>query len=501
MPIITNNSLINFLVVIATVIFTAIIYIKYKYTYWKRKGIVQLKPTFPYGNHGSALPRGIALGRLVKDFYDEFTRQGLKVGGIYMGLSPQLVVMDPEYAKDILTTDFQYFTDRGIYHNKNSPLTVQILTQEGAEWKESRTKFTNIFTSAKMKYFFETLKKSSEELRTNLKQFVDNDKDMDIFEMIACYTTDIIADVVYGIEAGSFKPEGSIFRRMGTDLFGKLTLLEQFSLFLTICYPKIAKILNISQIQNEIGKFFIKLFKDAMEHREANGIKRADFLELLIEMKKAGVKMTDEEMGAQAFLFFGAGFETSSMSSALTLLELALHQDIQDKVREEIHAVLKRHNGQISYEMLKEVPLLDKAFNETVRKYPPLSALNRVCVKDYKFRNSDIVIEKGTPVILPVIGYQTNPDYYPDPQKWDINRFEDKNQKHIGYYPFGDGPRNCIGSRFGIMQVRLGLISVLRDYKVTVSPNTEVPIKFHKQTFVNSTIDRIMLRLESVKKN
>ncbi|CAG9833532.1 unnamed protein product [Diabrotica balteata] len=501
MSIPTNSFLINFLVIIATIILSAIIYIKYKYAYWKRKGIVQLKPTFPYGNHGSALPRGIALGGAVKKFYDEFKRQGLKVGGVYMGLSPQLVVVDPEYAKDILTKDFQYFTDRGIYINKNNAVSVNILTQEGAEWRESRAKFTSIFTSAKMKYFFETLRKSSEELRTSLKQYVDNDKDMDIFEMIACYTTDIIGDVIYGIEAGSFKPEGAIIRRLGNELFGKFTLWDQVKLFLTICYPNIAKILNISPIQEYIGDFFIKFFKEAIEYREANNIKRADFLELLIEMKKEGVKLTDEEMGSQAFLFFAAGFETSSMSSSLTLFELALHQDIQEKVREEIQTALKRHNGEISYEMLKEMTLLDKAFNETVRKYPPLSALNRTCVKDYKFKNSDIVIEKGTPVILPVIGYQADEDFYPDPVKWDINRFEDKNEKHVGYYPFGDGPRNCIGSRFGIMQVRLGLISVLRDYKVTVSPNTKLPLKFHEQTFVSSTIDRILLRLESVKQD
>ncbi|KAI2473973.1 hypothetical protein C4B38_000069 [Diabrotica virgifera virgifera] len=501
MSIVTNSSLINFLIVIATIVFTATIYIKYKYSYWKRKGIVQLKPTFPYGNHGSALPRGIALGRIVKRFYDEFKKQGLKVGGVYMGLSPYLVVVDPEYAKNILTTDFQYFTDRGIYINKNNPISVNILSQEGAEWRESRAKFTNIFTSAKMKYFFETLKRSSEELRTSLKQFVDSNKDLDIFEMIACYTTDIIGDVIYGIEAGSFKPEGAIIRRLGNELFGQFTLLDQLKLFITICYPGIAKILNISQIQEHIGSFFIKFFKDAMEYREANNIKRADFLELLIEMKKAGVKLTDEEMGSQAFLFFAAGFETSSMSSSLTLMELALHQDIQDKVREEIHAALKKHNGQVSYEMLKELTLLDKAFNETVRRYPPLSAITRTCVKDYKFRNSDISIEKGTPVIFPLIGYHANPDYYPDPLKWDINRFQDKNEKHVGFYPFGDGPRNCIGSRFGIMQVRLGLVSVLRDYKVTVSPNTKLPLKFHENTFVTNTIDPVLLRIESVKKD
>lgn len=84
-------------------------------------------------------------------------------------------------------------------------------------------------------------------------------------------------------------------------------------------------------------------------------------------------------------------------------------------------------------------------FIETMRKYPPLTALTRVCVKDYKFPDSEIFIEKGTTAILPVLGYHYDPEVFPDPEKFNPDRFEDKNVKYDGYLPFGYGPRNCIG--------------------------------------------------------
>lgn len=74
-----------------------------------------------------------------------------------------------------------------------------------------------------------------------------------------------------------------------------------------------------------------------------------------------------------------------------------------------------------------------------------MPSLRRVCVKDYQFPDSNVVIEKGTNVILPVIGWHHDPDLFPDPEKFDPNRFEDKNAKYEGFFPFGEGPRNCIG--------------------------------------------------------
>ena len=72
--------------------------------------------------------------------------------------------------------------------------------------------------------------------------------------------------------------------------------------------------------------------------------------------------------------------------------------------------------------------------------------LNRICVKDYQIPGTDIVIEEGTPVIIPLLGLQRDPDYYPNPLKFDPERFSSDNKiTPYTYLPFGGGPRNCIG--------------------------------------------------------
>lgn len=85
---------------------------------------------------------------------------------------------------------------------------------------------------------------------------------------------------------------------------------------------------------------------------------------------------------------------------------------------------------------------------ETLRMHPPIAQLERVCTQDYILPDSNLLLKKGTTVQIPVIGLHYDPDYYPDPYKFDPNRFsleEKAKRSHYVYLPFGTGPRNCIG--------------------------------------------------------
>jgi cytochrome P450 family 6 len=79
---------------------------------------------------------------------------------------------------------------------------------------------------------------------------------------------------------------------------------------------------------------------------------------------------------------------------------------------------------------------------ETLRKYPPVPRLTRKCVKDYKIPDEDIIIEKGTTVVLSVLGIHYDEEYYPDPEKFDPERFTEENKNlrhHYSHIPFGEG--------------------------------------------------------------
>lgn len=109
-------------------------------------------------------------------------------------------------------------------------------------------------------------------------------------------------------------------------------------------------------------------------------------------------------------------------------------------------------------------------FAETLRKYPPLPILTRECTNEYKFPGTNAVIEKGTAIFIPIMALQRDEKYYPDPLKFNPDRFNDKSAiPPMTNLPFGDGPRNCIGMRMGRMLAKIGLILMLQHYRFEIA--------------------------------
>jgi cytochrome P450 family 6 len=277
-------------------------------------------------------------------------------------------------------------------------------------------------------------------------------------------------------------------------------------------FPELARALGFRGLPKDIADFFMKVVKDTVSYREKNNYTRKDFLQLLIDLKNNelaeedgykhdGKTLTIEEIAAQSFVFFVAGFETSSTTMTFALYELAKHQDIQDKVRQEIETVLAKHEGKITYESIQEMKYMNRVIDETLRKYPPVPFLTRKCVKDYKIPDEDIIIEKGTTVVLSVLGIHYDEEYYPDPEKFDPERFTEENKNlrhHYSHIPFGEGPRLCIGMRFGLMQTKVGLTSLLKKYKFTVNKKTIEPLKMKVNSVILAADGEIWLDAQKI---
>lgn len=89
------------------------------------------------------------------------------------------------------------------------------------------------------------------------------------------------------------------------------------------------------------------------------------------------------------------------------------------------------------------------SFAETLRKYPPAPVFLRKCTKSYRVPETDVIIEAGLSVLIPAYGLHRDPEYFPDPENFDPDRFSEDNKTKIRdytYIPFGDGPRICIGN-------------------------------------------------------
>lgn len=231
---------------------------------------------------------------------------------------------------------------------------------------------------------------------------------------------------------------------------------QRLSYFFANACQDLCRTLNIQITPKRIQDFFLRIINEAVEYRETNKIRRNDYFDMLLQLKNNGKlegdsttvgKISYTDLTAACFVFFIAGFETSSTALSYALYELAINQELQDRTREEIEKVLQNHDGEITYEAIMNMDFADRVINESLRKYTPGNVLMRRCTKNYTVPGSNIVIEKGKFVFLPMHAIHNDPEYFPEPEKFDPDRFLPENSKErnpFAFLPFGEGPRICM---------------------------------------------------------
>lgn len=288
----------------------------------------------------------------------------------------------------------------------------------------------------------------AERFRDNLLPLAEMQKPVDMKELCTEYTMDVIGLIALGLEFNAIRnPEGecSIF---GRGIF-RLSRLDRFKRSFALTFPTLATQLNVQLRDKAETDFYLNMIQKTIEHREKNNIQRKDFLQMLMEIKNSSHmgggedgKLTLVELAAQTFLFFFAGFETSSSTMAFAAYELALNEELQDRARTEIRDVLSRHGGVFTYEACLELKFLDQVIHETLRKYPVSPLLRRKVAKPYQIPATGIVLEEGMAVWTSVMGIHHNPEIYPEPEKFDPSRFTKANiaSRHpYAYLPFAHG--------------------------------------------------------------
>lgn len=137
--------------------------------------------------------------------------------------------------------------------------------------------------------------------------------------------------------------------------------------------------------------------------------------------------------------------------------------------------------GCISYDKLASLEYLDACISETLRLNNSVLAVERSPSEDYKLGDTNIVVEKGTVIQIPVHAIHHSDDFYPDPYRFNPERWIGENKDNLVPYtflPFGAGPRNCVGMRFALMEAKLALVKVLRNFEFSRCEKTKVPLEF-----------------------
>ncbi|GAB0087596.1 Cytochrome P450 [Sergentomyia squamirostris] len=175
------------------------------------------------------------------------------------------------------------------------------------------------------------------------------------------------------------------------------------------------------------------------------------------------------------------------------------NQEVQAKAREEVNRVLENHGGQYTYDACMEMKYIDQIIKETLRLHPIVPNLIRSLTMDYKVPDRDITFKKGQMFSIPVMGIHHDPDIYPNPEQFDPERFTEENirDRHsYSWLPFGEGPRNCIGLRFGMMQTRVGLANILSKYKITPTSRTPIPMSYSPTSAVLAPREGMWIKIE-----
>ena len=488
----------------ALLILTVYYYYISTFHFWKKRGIAAPEPSIIFGSMKNTILMKLSMSEFLKEVYDEYKHE--PVFGLYLRSTPLLVVNDLDLIKDILIRDFSLFADRGLNtFPKTEPLQQHLFQLETDRWRPLRARLSPVFTSGKLKEMFPLMVECAEHLEKCLDKIVESNEPVECRDLAAKFTTDVIGSCAFGIDMNALSDEDSEFRRMGRKIFQPSTQ----QLIRDTCrqfFPSVYGIIGHLIQPKDVNEFFTKLIVDTMDYRVKHNVLRPDFVNLLMEIKKnphnlENIELTDSLFTAQAFLFFAAGFETSSSTIGHALYEMAQNPHMQDKLRQEIEETYTQNGGVLMYERLRDMKYLNKVFRETLRKYSILPMLIRQVAVDYTFKGTKISIPKHMKVWIPAYAIHHNPDIYPNPDIFDPERFEDDavSARHpMSYLPFGDGPRNCVGARFGMIQSKIGIITILRHHRVEVCEKTTIPFQHDKRAFLLTLKGGIFLKITKV---
>ncbi|KFB49806.1 AGAP012292-PA-like protein [Anopheles sinensis] len=515
-------------------------YVQKKYQYFLDKPYPHLKPTFLVGSGGPMLFRRRDMMEHINVLYNSFP--DAKIMGAYDCLTPNLMIRDPETLKQIAVKDFDYFTDhtpfvpneKDVMQSDNMFLNSLFMLR-GQKWRDMRATLSPAFTGSKMRQMFELVSESGQGMVQHLLAEARRDGATQQYEMkdiFSRFANDVIASVAFGIQVNSFTEPKNDFYTKGKKLLDFNSFMSSVKFLLFITVPRLMLKLNIELMDAVLCKHFHEMILDNMRVRDEKGIVRNDMINILMQVKKGALRhqkeevdtkdagfatveestvgksaitrqWSDKELVAQCFLFFLAGFDTVSTALGFLCYELTMHPDVQEQLYREICEVDQSLEGKpLTYDAVQAMRYMDMVVSETLRIWPPAPAVDRYCNRDYTFDDGEglrFKIEKGRTIFIPISGLHSDPKYFPNPKKFDPERFSEENRHNINpgaYLPFGIGPRNCIGSRFALMEVKSIVYYMLKSFTFERCEKTQVPLKLKKNPAAISTEKGIWIRLK-----
>ncbi|XP_030388436.1 uncharacterized protein LOC115634698 [Scaptodrosophila lebanonensis] len=474
-----------------------------KYQTFSERGVPHETPTVLLGN--IKLKALLGLEPLLQSMIDQYLKfKSCKVYGVYNMRDPFFILRDAELIKKVGIKDFDHFANhRSVLSDSKEPLISRsLIALKDQKWREMRNTLTPSFTGIKMRAMYELINACSIEGVKYIGGELERSQELntegielEMKDYFTRFANDVIASAAFGIKVNSFVQKENEFYTIGQSV----TQFKGLAMVKAILYgiiPRIMTALRIRLFDQKKINYFNGLVFDAMKYRKEHNIIRPDMIHLLMEAKRQfeeqqrssqntgnghqHAEFNDEDLLAQCLLFFFAGFETVSTCLCFATYELCMNPEVQSKLYTEISAVEQELQGKpLDYDTLTKMKYMDMVISESLRKWPPAIATDRLCSADIDLRdeNNELVVKlkKDDLLFVPILAMHHDPENFPEPESFKPERFSDE-QKHeikpFTYLPFGVGPRNCIGNRFALMEVKSIIYHLVLNFNLVPAAKT-----------------------------
>ncbi len=335
-----------------------------------------------------------------------------------------------------------------------------LLTANGEKWLKQRRLIQPAFHKKKLETIIETIKSVVQEELSKIQP----NTTIDIYPLMNDLAFKVVAKSLF-----TYTDTGTTISRLQF-----ITETAQKSLIKEIRQPykrwwfnlsgKIKSTLKLTQEARDILETII-------EERKKSNKTYDDLLDMLLASRyEDGSAMDNEQLIDEILILFTAGHETTSNALTFTFLLLALHPEIQDKVYKEAS---KNYDDVPLIERISKYPYAKQCVEESMRLYPPAYVSDRVAIDDDQYK--DLTLKKGTTILISFYEIHKHKGFWKDPLTFDPSRFDpinDKKEYSDWYFPFGAGPRMCIGNNFAMYEMILAINELVGKYKIETNHKT-----------------------------
>ncbi len=376
---------------------------------------------------------------------------------------PVVFSRDPGFVQYALQKNHKNFTKTTIQTRDMAKyLGKGLLTSDGEHWKKQRKLIQPAFHKKQLLLILGSIDAA---IKAELNK-IEPGKPIDIFPIFNDLAFQTVVKSLFSIAVG----EKEINRlQFITEAAQKMLVKELRQPYLKNWF------LRKRNVQKHIGltREARVILREIVDRRVKSGNRENDLLDMLLDARyEDGSAMEAEQLIDEILILFTAGHETTSNSLTFTAQLLARHPEAQQKIAQEItHA--KSTSASIQ-EIIMACPYTKMVIEESMRLYPPAYFIDRVNIEEDEWKG--MIIPKGTSLLFSMYEIHRHKDFWDDPEAFMPERFEDPKKYASAYFPFGAGPRMCIGNNFAMYEMILAIGELVHRFEIT-APDTPIKIK------------------------